>query len=88
MPDLPKKICCIGAGYVGGPTMAMIALKCPMIEVLHPRHPTHRHTRSFLAVHHGRAERHYDARIPQSIALPHLHLMGVCEWPGGSCMRV
>jgi UDPglucose 6-dehydrogenase len=27
------KICCIGAGYVGGPTMAMIALKCPDIEV-------------------------------------------------------
>ncbi|KAI8017978.1 UDP-glucose 6-dehydrogenase 1 [Camellia lanceoleosa] len=27
------KICCIGAGYVGGPTMAMIALKCPSIEV-------------------------------------------------------
>jgi UDPglucose 6-dehydrogenase len=27
------KICCIGAGYVGGPTMAMIALKCPEIEV-------------------------------------------------------
>ena len=24
-----KKILCIGAGYVGGPTMAMIALKCP-----------------------------------------------------------
>jgi UDPglucose 6-dehydrogenase len=23
------KICCIGAGYVGGPTMAMIALKAP-----------------------------------------------------------
>ena len=23
------KICCIGAGYVGGPTMAMIAHKCP-----------------------------------------------------------
>ena len=22
------KICCIGAGYVGGPTMAMIANKC------------------------------------------------------------
>jgi Predicted UDP-glucose 6-dehydrogenase len=22
------KICCIGAGYVGGPTMAMIAHKC------------------------------------------------------------
>jgi UDPglucose 6-dehydrogenase len=27
------KICCIGAGYVGGPTMAMIALKAPEIEV-------------------------------------------------------
>ena len=26
-------VCCIGAGYVGGPTMAMIALKCPHIEV-------------------------------------------------------
>lgn len=27
------KICCIGAGYVGGPTMAMIAAKCPEIRV-------------------------------------------------------
>lgn len=27
------KICCIGAGYVGGPTMAMIAKKCPHIDV-------------------------------------------------------
>ncbi|KAF7806243.1 UDP-glucose 6-dehydrogenase 1 [Senna tora] len=27
------KICGIGAGYVGGPTMAVIALKCPEIEV-------------------------------------------------------
>ena len=27
------KICCIGAGYVGGPTMAMIALKAPDVEV-------------------------------------------------------
>lgn len=27
------KICCIGAGYVGGPTMAMIAHKCHDIEV-------------------------------------------------------
>ena len=27
------KICCLGAGYVGGPTMAMIASKCPHIEV-------------------------------------------------------
>jgi len=29
----PIKICCIGAGYVGGPTMAMIAKMCPDIEV-------------------------------------------------------
>lgn len=29
----PMNICCIGAGYVGGPTMAMIALKCPDITV-------------------------------------------------------
>jgi len=28
-----KNICCIGAGYVGGPTMSMIALKCPNIIV-------------------------------------------------------
>ena len=28
-----KKICCIGAGFVGGPTMAVIALKCPEIDV-------------------------------------------------------
>ena len=28
-----KKILCIGAGYVGGPTMAMIALKCPQYKV-------------------------------------------------------
>lgn len=27
------KICCIGAGYVGGPTMAVIAQKCPGIKV-------------------------------------------------------
>jgi UDPglucose 6-dehydrogenase len=27
------KICCIGAGYVGGPTMAMIAHKCPDAKV-------------------------------------------------------
>jgi UDPglucose 6-dehydrogenase len=44
MPSLPKKeqetdnmniksICCIGAGYVGGPTMAIIAAKCPHIKV-------------------------------------------------------
>ena len=28
-----QNILCIGAGYVGGPTMAMIALKCPEIRV-------------------------------------------------------
>ncbi len=28
-----KKITCIGAGYVGGPTMAMIAAKCPQYKV-------------------------------------------------------
>jgi UDPglucose 6-dehydrogenase len=27
------KICCIGAGYVGGPTMSVIAKKCPGIQV-------------------------------------------------------
>lgn len=27
------RICCIGAGYVGGPTMTMIARKCPDIRV-------------------------------------------------------
>lgn len=29
-----SKICCIGAGYVGGPTMAVIAQKCPHIQVI------------------------------------------------------
>jgi UDPglucose 6-dehydrogenase len=28
-----KKILCIGAGYVGGPTMAMVAYKCPQYQV-------------------------------------------------------
>ena len=28
-----NKICCIGAGYVGGPTMSVIAKKCPDIKV-------------------------------------------------------
>ena len=27
------KICCIGAGYVGGPSCAVIASKCPGISV-------------------------------------------------------
>jgi len=29
-----KRIACIGAGYVGGPTMAMIAMKCPQYKVI------------------------------------------------------
>jgi len=28
-----KNICCIGAGYVGGPTMAVIADKCPDLNI-------------------------------------------------------
>lgn len=28
-----RNICCLGAGYVGGPTMSVIALKCPEIKV-------------------------------------------------------
>tara|TARA_B110000503_G_scaffold143503_1_gene245367 strand:+ start:440 stop:1852 length:1413 start_codon:yes stop_codon:yes gene_type:complete len=31
--NMIKNICCIGAGYVGGPTMAIIAQKCPNIKV-------------------------------------------------------
>lgn len=33
MTEPKVRICCIGAGYVGGPTMAMIAHKCPDIDV-------------------------------------------------------
>ena len=28
-----KNICCIGAGYVGGPTMCVIASNCPQLRV-------------------------------------------------------
>ena len=28
-----QRICCIGAGYVGGPTMAVIADRCPEVQV-------------------------------------------------------
>jgi UDPglucose 6-dehydrogenase len=31
--NFTKRILCIGAGYVGGPTMAMIAAKCPQYKV-------------------------------------------------------
>lgn len=30
---MSTKICCIGAGYVGGPTCAVIAYKCPNVDV-------------------------------------------------------
>ncbi|MXN91958.1 nucleotide sugar dehydrogenase [Flavobacterium sp. Sd200] len=33
MANKITNICCIGAGYVGGPTMAVIAAKCPHIKV-------------------------------------------------------
>ena len=33
MKKFKKNILCIGAGYVGGPTMAMIAYKCPQYKV-------------------------------------------------------
>ena len=29
-----RNICCIGAGYVGGPTMAVIAKYSPNIQVM------------------------------------------------------
>ena len=32
-PTEIRNICCIGAGYVGGPTMAVIADRCPNIQV-------------------------------------------------------
>ena len=32
-PTAMNKICCIGAGYVGGPTMAAIARQCPNMTV-------------------------------------------------------
>ena len=31
--EFKKRILCIGAGYVGGPTMAVIALKCPEYRI-------------------------------------------------------
>ena len=33
IPNKVTNIACIGAGYVGGPTMAVIAQKCPHIKV-------------------------------------------------------
>ncbi len=31
--EFKYKICCMGAGYVGGPTMAVIAQRCPHVRV-------------------------------------------------------
>ncbi len=41
--DWEVKICCMGAGYVGGPTMAVIAKNCPKVRslVLIRLHPSH-----------------------------------------------
>ncbi len=33
MTTFSKRIACIGAGYVGGPTMAVIAMRCPQYKV-------------------------------------------------------
>jgi len=33
MSEFRLKICCMGAGYVGGPTMAVIAKMCPHVKV-------------------------------------------------------
>ena len=33
MSEFDVKICCMGAGYVGGPTMAVIAKMCPKVRV-------------------------------------------------------
>lgn len=33
IPTKVESICCIGAGYVGGPTMAVIAKQCPHLKV-------------------------------------------------------
>ena len=32
MTDFKLKICCMGAGYVGGPTMAVIAKQAPDVS--------------------------------------------------------
>jgi len=38
--DWELKICCMGAGYVGGPTMAVIAKQCPKVRNAEIRIPT------------------------------------------------
>ena len=51
-------VCCIGAGYVGGPTMAMIALKCPHIEV---NRESVSHQSRFCAFHHDIVHLYYSS---------------------------
>ena len=34
MSDEVKAICCIGAGYVGGPTMAVVFDKCRHLKII------------------------------------------------------
>jgi len=36
--EFDVKICCMGAGYVGGPTMAVIAKQCPKVSSFSGRH--------------------------------------------------
>ena len=33
VPVVVKRICCMGAGYVGGSTCSVIACKCPDVDV-------------------------------------------------------
>ena len=32
MSEWKLQVCCMGAGYVGGPTMAVIAKMCPQVR--------------------------------------------------------
>ena len=44
-----RSICCLGAGYVGGPTMAMIAAKCPSLAQRRRAHEVLKTARAELA---------------------------------------
>ena len=47
-----KSICCLGAGYVGGPTMAMIAASAAALPSSFPRDPMDRLIYA-TAIEHG-----------------------------------
>lgn len=52
--DWDLKILCMGAGYVGGPTMAVIAKQCPKVRIstsVVEKQPSHHGIRSSLCVH-------------------------------------